>query len=60
MKEFLIGYAINLWVYGSQALILYFAGRRLVQAARNGNKGVRNFAKQDHDTVSDIRDQRVA
>lgn len=30
VKQFLAQYFFNLWVYGSQAMILFFAGRKLV------------------------------
>jgi len=29
MKEFFAQYFLNLWIYGSQALVLFFAGRTL-------------------------------
>lgn len=29
MSQFLAQYLLNLWIYGSQALILFFAGRAL-------------------------------
>lgn len=63
MKEFLAQYLLNLWIYGSQAMILYFAGRKLVvlYAAKQIEK---RFTRQGNVSralgLDDIRNERSA
>lgn len=64
MKEFLAQYLLNLWIYGSQAWILYFAGRKLVTvyAARKTIQLLQPFNVQAASArgASDIRNERSA
>lgn len=63
MKQFLAQYLFNLWVYGSQTMILYFAGRKVVtiyatkQLAKTFS-GASSYSKPAG--VGDIRNERTA
>jgi len=55
MKDFLGVYLLNLWIYGSQAMVLYFAVRKLwfyYEAKKNKPVNVTH-------TLADVRSERI-
>ncbi len=51
MKEFLASYLLNLWVYGSQAVLLYLASRKLWSYYREKQDEKRNRLQSGIDNL---------
>jgi len=69
MKDFFLQYFLNLWIYGSQAMVLFFAGRKLwvyyetnreIKAAQRIQKQIEAKFDAGFDRTADIRRERAS